>query len=172
MNSLPHHVKSTENLETFKKIINNCNGYIYIYIYKYIYIIYIYIMYIYIMYIHIYIYIYIHIYIPSPGLSRFWLAVRVIYIDYTATANYENPNCNCFYRQKIKLSCYVMPESSAECSKRSAMCLCYNTVHVVRISHSQQVFQRKCLPLVLDVQQCPDFTFWLIYLPEYQCVTK
>ena len=25
-NSLPHHVKSAENLETFKKIINNWNG--------------------------------------------------------------------------------------------------------------------------------------------------
>ena len=50
--------------------------------------------------------------------------------------------------------------------------LSHNTTHAVQISHSQLVFQRKCLPLVLNLQQCRGFTFSLIYLPEYQYVPK
>ena len=59
---------------------------------------------------------YIFIRIP-PGLSRFWLAVRVIYIlTYTVTAtNYENPDCNCFYRQKIKLWYHIISYHISQC---------------------------------------------------------
>ena len=78
------------------------------------------------------------VYCNKPGLSRFWLAVRVIctdipvdtgrklnvhktshehliyvlvlrgYIVTSASYDYENPNCNCFYRQKIKLSYHII----------------------------------------------------------------
>ena len=68
-NSPPHHAKSAENLETFKKFINNWNGvscncavYIHIYIHTYIHT--------HVTVLSIYIYIYIHIPRP-PGLRRF-----------------------------------------------------------------------------------------------------
>ena len=39
-------------------------------------------------------------------------AVRVTYIDIliqtVAATNYENQNCNCFYRQKMKLSYHII----------------------------------------------------------------
>ena len=48
-------------------------------------------------------------------------------------------------------------KNSAECLKSSAMCLCYNTVHAVPISHSSKFLPRQV-----------GFAIWLVlYLKVY-----